>query len=321
MAIPTLIFVIVVGIVLGMYWMFVARPEQAAESTLRRRMGSAHVGGKSVYVGVQREVERLSSMPALNSLLASGAGISLPIQRLIEQSGVKTTVGVVVLSSACLGMLGVLIGQWRFGPLWTGLLLGAGLVVAPAGYLRWKRQQRVRRFEELFTEALDLMTRAMRAGHTFTTSLGMVAEELPEPIAAEFKLLHDQQNFGMPVNEALRNFGERVPLLAAKFFVTAVLTQRESGGNLTEVLDNLAKVMRDRFMVKRQVQTKSAHGKLSGLILMALPPALVVVQSIIRPGHFSIMLEDPSGVQLIVGAIVLQVLGILVIRKIVNIEY
>ena len=123
----------------------------------------------------------------------------------------------------------------------------------------------MQRFEELFPEALDLMSRAMRAGHTFITAIGMVADELPEPIAAEFKLLHDQQNFGMPVDEALRDFGERVPLLAAKFFVTAILTQRESGGNLTEVLDNLASVIRDRFMVMRQVRIKSAHGRMTGL--------------------------------------------------------
>ena len=112
----------------------------------------------------------------------------------------------------------------------------------------------------------------------------MVADELPEPIAAEFKLLHDQQNFGLPLAEALRDFGERMPLLDAKFFVTAVLTQRESGGNLTEVLDNLASVIRDRFKVKRQVRIKSAHGRMTGWILAALPPSLALVLSIVEPG-------------------------------------
>jgi tight adherence protein B len=165
------------------------------------------------------------------------------------------------------------------------------------------------------------MARAMRAGHTFTTAIGMVAEEMPEPIAAEFKLLHDQQNFGMPLTEALRNFGERVPLLAAKFFVTAVLTQRESGGNLTEILDNLAAVIRDRFMVMRQVRTKSAHGRMTGWVLTLLPPSLAVALSIRVPGHFSSMLQDQTGVQMIVAAVVLQIVGALIIRKIVNVEY
>jgi len=318
--IPALTFVLVFGIVLGTYWAFIARPERATERALRKRLGQAR-GSARVAASVQRQVQRLSNMPAFNQMLASRAGIVRPIERMIEQSGVGTTVGVVLLSSGCLFMLGVVIGLTWAGALWLGVVLGACLAVAPAVYLRFKRARRVRRFEELFPEALDLMTRAMRAGHTFTTALGMVADELPTPIAAEFKLLHDQQNFGMPLNDALRQFGERVPLLAAKFFVTAILTQRETGGNLTEVLDNLAKVIRDRFMVMLQVRTKSAHGRITGWILVALPPSLAVLLMIVNPGHFDPMLADPVGVQMIVGAIVLQVVGALIIRKIVNIDY
>jgi tight adherence protein B len=274
-----------------------------------------------VATGVQREIQRLSNMPVFDRLLASRAGIARPIESMIEQSGVKTTVGVVLLSSGCLFMLGVLIAEMWAGALWLGLVLGACLAFLPVLYLKWMRARRVQRFEELFPEALALMTRAMRAGHTFVTALGMVADELPEPIAAEFKLLHDQQNFGMPVGEALRVFGERVPLLAAKFFVTAVLTQRESGGNLTEVLDNLARVIRERFMVMRQVRIRSAHGRVTGWILVALPPGLALVFSIISPGHLSAMVTDPVGMKMVVGAVVLQVVGALVIRKIVNVEY
>jgi tight adherence protein B len=125
----------------------------------------------------------------------------------------------------------------------------------------------------------------------------------------------------MPVAEALRNFGERVPLLAARFFVTAVLTQRESGGNLSEVLDNLAKVIRDRFMVARQVQTRSAQGKMTGWILTAMPPFIAIAFTVIDPGHFSGMLEERIGIQMIVGAILLQVVGALIIRKIINFDY
>jgi tight adherence protein B len=318
--IPGLTFVLVLGIVLGMYWLFVARPERATDAALRRRL----VTGRAIErlsAGIRRETPRLSSLPLFDRVLASGAGVSAPIGRLVEQSGVKTTVGVVVLSTGCLVMIGLLIGQWWAGALWVGLLLGLCLATLPYLFLRWKRNRRVQRFEELFPEALDLMSRAMRAGHTFTTALGMVAEELPEPIAPEFKLLHDQQNFGMPLNEALRNFGDRVPLLAAKFFVTAILTQRESGGNLTEVLDNLATVIRDRFMVMRQVQIKSAHGKLTGLVLVALPPSLAVVLSILSPGHFASMMAEQLGVQMILLAVVLQIAGALIIRKIVNIDY
>ena len=320
MLIPGLTFALVLAIVIGMYYLFVERAERVTESALRKRLATGRQI-RRMSAGVQREAQRLSSMPVFDRLLASRAGLLVRMSRLIEQSGVKITIGAVMLSTGCLAMLGVLIGQVWAGALWVGLLVGACLAFLPVLYLKWMRARRVQRFEELFPEALALMARAMRAGHTFTTSIGMVAEELPEPIAAEFKLLHDQQNFGMPLTEALRNFGERLPILAAKFFVTAILTQRESGGNLTEILDNLASVIRDRFMVMRQVRTKSAHGRMTGWVLTLLPPSLAVALSIRVPGHFAAMLEDRAGVQMIVAAVVLQIVGALIIRKIVNVEY
>jgi tight adherence protein B len=227
----------------------------------------------------------------------------------------------VLLSSGCLFLVGVLVGQLWFRSLWLGVPLAAVLVSIPTVYLRWTAARRVRRFEELFPEALDLMSRAMKGGHTFITALGMVADELPDPIAAEFKLLHDQQNFGMPVNDALRTFGERVPLLAAKFFVTAIVTQRESGGNLTEVLDNLSKVIRDRFMVMRQVRTKSAHGRITGWILVALPPTVALLLGLLSPHYYDAMLAQRLGIQMIAAAVVLQISGALIIRRIINIDY
>jgi tight adherence protein B len=316
-----LTFALVFGIIVGIYWLFVARPEQAAESSLRRRVGMQRAGQGAVRVGIQREVERLSSVPILNRLLSSRGTLVAPIQTLIEQSGVKTTVGVIVLSTATLAMVGVLIGQAWIRSTLLGLLIGAFTGAAPYVFLRWKRSRRLDRFEELFPEALSLMCRAMRAGHTFITALGMVAEELPQPIAGEFKLLHDRQNFGLPLAEALRDFGHRIPVLAARFFVTAVLTQRESGGNLTEVLENLASVIRERFTVMRQVKVRSAHGRMTGWILVGLPPAAALVLGIINPGHFKGMIQESLGVQMIVGALILQVAGALIIRKIVNVEY
>ena len=320
MLIPSLTFLLVLGIVLGMYWAFVERPERATDAALRRRLGG-HGLVANIEASLQRESRRLSALPVLNRLLASRAGLAGPIERLIDQSGVKTTVGVVLLSSGCLFLLGVAVGQLWFRSLWLGLPLGAVLVSIPTVYLRWTATRRVHRFEELFPEALDLMSRAMKGGHTFITALGMVADELPDPIAAEFKLLHDQQNFGMPVNDALRTFGERVPLLAAKFFVTAIVTQRESGGNLTEVLDNLSKVIRDRFMVMRQVRTKSAHGRITGWILVALPPTVALLLGLLSPHYYDSMLSERLGIQMIATAVVLQLSGALIIRRIINIDY
>lgn len=316
-----LTFVLVASIVLGAYWIFVVRPEQAAESALRKRMGTALSGARSVRIDIRQEAARLSSVWILDRVLASRSALSAPVAHLIEQSGVKTTVGVVALATATFGLLGFMIGRSWSGLLVLGALLGVLMAAVPALFLQWKRTRRMNRFEELFPEALTLMTRAMRAGHTFVAALGMVAEELPQPISGEFKLLHDRQNFGLPLADALRDFGQRIPVLPARFFVTAVLTQRETGGNLSEVLENLASVIRDRFTVLRQVRTKSAHGRMTGFVLTALPPAAAVVIGITNPGHFDVMFEDPSGVKMIVAAVVLQVAGALIIRKLVRIEY
>jgi tight adherence protein B len=210
------------------------------------------------------------------------------------------------------------------GPLVGVLLAVAAACLAafiPIAVLRFMRTRRLRKFEEQFPEALDLLSRAMRAGHAFTTGIEMVASELPAPVGPEFRLLHDQQNYGMPLTEALHDFADRVPLLDARFFVTAVLIQRESGGNLAEILDNLTKVIRERFRVKRQMRVISAHGRITGWILVALPPTLGFALMTANPEHRRTMFSDPLGIQMIVGAIVLQIIGTLIIRKIINVEY
>ncbi len=144
--------------------------------------------------------------------------------------------------------------------------------MAPFIVVRHFRAKRLEKFEEQFPESIELIARALRAGHAFPTGLQMVADEIPEPVGAEFKLVYDRQNFGMPMADALKGMAERVPVLDARFFVTAVLTQRETGGNLSEVLDNLASVIRDRFKVKRQVRVVTAHGRITGWILVSPPP-------------------------------------------------
>ena len=166
-----------------------------------------------------------------------------------------------------------------------------------------------------------LMARALRAGHALPTALQMVSDEIPEPVGGEFRLLFDQQNFGMSLPEALKAFGSRIPLLDARFFVTAVLTQREMGGNLSEVLDKLSSVIRDRFKVKRQVRAVSAHGRITGAVLMALPPVTAGVLFILSPQHMRLLTEDPMGVQMIVMGLALQAVGIFWIRHILKVEY
>ena len=198
-----------------------------------------------------------------------------------------------------------------------------GLVAGylPIAYVKFVRNRRLFKFEEQFPEAMDLLGRALRAGHALTTGLAMVAEELPKPIGPEFQLLFDQQNFGLPLPQALKNFGDRIPSIDARFFVTAVLTQRESGGNLSEVLDNLAKIIRDRFRVKRQVRVISAHGRITGWVLSALPSALGLFFAFTNPDRYYKFAMDPLGAKMIGGALLLQLVGVFIIQKIVKIEY
>jgi tight adherence protein B len=200
-------------------------------------------------------------------------------------------------------------------------VLGVLAAFIPIWWLRFKGRQRVAKFEEQFPEAIDLLARALRAGHAFSTGLNMVADEMPDPVGTEFRLAYDRQNFGMPMPDALKALGERVPLLDARFFVTAVLTQREAGGNLSEVLDNLATVIRDRFKVKRQVRVITAHARITGWVLALLPPSLGVVLTLLAPQHMSLLWTHPTGIRMVVVALILQVVGTMIIRKLVDVEY
>ncbi len=321
MLLPALVFCIVLLLVLGSYWAFVRRPEQTREATVRRRLARPKAVTRLAPVALVKDYERLSNVPALNSLLARRGAIAAPLQRLIQQADVKTTVGVIVLSTCLLFLTGFVVGDWATGYVFVGLLLGAPLAAIPVSFLSFKRQRRTLKFEELFPEAIDLLSRALRAGHAFTTALGMVAEEMPQPIAGEFRLLYDRQNFGLPLPEAMREFAERVPLLDARFFVIAVLTQRESGGNLSEILDNLASVIRDRFKVRREVRTKSAHGRMTGWVLVAMPPALALILLMISPEYLRPLVEEPAGVRMVITGIGLQILGTVIIRRIVRIDF
>jgi tight adherence protein B len=205
--------------------------------------------------------------------------------------------------------------------IWLGVIVGLATGAAPYTVLRIIRARRLNKFEEQFPEAVDLIARTLRAGHALTTGLKMAADELPQPVAAEFKLLYDQQNYGLPLTDGLHALAQRVPLIDARFFVTAVLTQRDAGGNLAEVLDNLSAVIRERFKIKRQLRVVSAHGRLTGVVLAALPPTLALFLMVRMPEHFKILLEDPAGIRMVIVAVMLQLLGAFLIYKITKVEY
>ena len=314
-------FIGVLTLFLGLYWLVILRDEDQSKARLSKRLRAAIGRGTARNVGVIAKVEQHVSNIGVLQRLLSGAAFTSPIERLIDQADSRLTVGLFLLMSGTSALGGYLLVTVLSGYRGIGLVAGFFAVFIPLSYLRWKRSRRVSDFEEKFPEAIDLIARALRAGHAFTTGLSMVADEIPDPVGAEFKLLYDRQNFGMPLPDALRSFAERIPLLDARFFATAVLTQREAGGNLSEVLDNLAKVVRERFKVKRQVRVISAHGRITGWVLVALPPLTALGFLFVVPDHIKLLVTDPMGVRLVATALVLQVTGGLVIRKLVNIEY
>ena len=208
-----------------------------------------------------------------------------------------------------------------FGPFaqfaWVGVLFGMFL---PYSYANYKRNKRFQKFEELFPEAIDTLARAVRAGHAFTTALELIASEIADPVASEFRKLFEEQKFGMPVRDALVNLTERVPLVDVKFFVTAVMLQRETGGNLAEILDNLSYVIRERFKIMRQVRVHTAQGRMTMMLLMGLPPVIVITMQAMNPSFIRPLFDDPIGHILLVVGITLQTVGYFVIRKVIQIQ-
>ncbi len=302
-------FIAVLAVVLGGYWLFVLRAEAGEHRALQKRLRP-------------QEAARQSKL-TIAKTAQSDQGLSLlkRLQALVDQSGRDTPVPRVLFSCFVTGFVAALV-IW-FPSRQVLAAIGAGLVFSTAPILLLKRAagKRMFKFEEQFPDAIDLIARALRAGHAFPPALAMVAEELGDPVGPEFKLLYDRQNFGMPLADALRSFAGRVPIIDARFFVTAVLMQREAGGNLSGVLDNLSAVIRERFKVKRQVGVISAHGRMTAMILAGLPPAIALVQFAIVPSNATLLFHDPIGQDMLIGAVVLQVLGMLWISKIVKIEY
>lgn len=314
-------FGVVFGLVVGMYWLFVLRIDQAEGVALRKRLKAEAEPAARKEFRILKPAEKLSAVVTLNNLLTQMERVVAPLQLDLSQAGMTITVATLLLSAGVLAVGTFLAVSQLAANRLAGV--GAGVIASAIPFIvvRQKKARRLRLFEEQFPEAIDLIARALRAGHAFTTGLAMVAEEIGSPVGDEFQLLYDRQNYGMQLPEALKMFAARMPVIDARFFVTAVLTQREIGGNLGEVLDNLARVIRDRFRVKRQVRVLTARGRLTGWILVAMPPCLAVAMFIVAPGNLKMLISDPLGVQMIVAAVIFQVIGTLVIRKLVDVPY
>ncbi|HEV8208969.1 MAG TPA: type II secretion system F family protein [Vicinamibacterales bacterium] len=317
------VFVLVVGIIMGGYTAMMRVPGMLAARRLDRRlldisMPAATTDTPSTDETVVKHT-RKGPLPELDRLLAQ-SGMGSRLARLIDQSGVPTTPSAVVIMSLVAGTVAALLVSLFVHQPFAAPLAGLVVAAAPFGFLKHRRSARQKRFEEQFPEALDLLARAIRAGHAFQTALGMVADELSDPVGPEFKKTFDQQNYGLPLRDALNEMAARVAILDVRFFVTAVLIQRDTGGNLSEILDNLAHVVRERFKIKRQVRVHTAHGRFTGYVLLALPAALAVALTFINPEHMNLLFRERMGQTMLTGALVMQTVGFFWIRHVIKIE-
>lgn len=314
----------VILVIVGAYWFTVGESEAREQRQLRRRLKTEDpslVRSNAAAVQLLKQERRLSSIDQVNAILRSAAGIVTPIETLVANSGLKITVSSFLLLSAISALALGLLTQSYFPVAMVSATVAAIGATIPYVVVNMFRKKRLTKFEEQFPEAIELIARSLRAGHAFPTGIKIAADELPEPAGPEFRLLYERQNFGAPIPEALRAFAERVPTIDARFFVTAVLTQREAGGNLSEILDRLASVMRERFRIRQEVRTRSAHGRVSAFVLAGMPPVLAALMMVANPKQMMLMFTDPLGVKLVMAGVVLQVAGVLLVRKIVDIRY
>jgi len=244
-------------------------------------------------------------------------------QEQIQQAGLSWSPSRLVAAMGLMAIPGLGIGAFMpfilNGPI-TAIVLAGVMGAMPYFFVRHKRKKRMDKLEEQFTEALDFLARSMRAGHAFSISLEMLGEEMADPLGQEFRTLFNEQNLGAALDTALNNFTNRVPLLDCRFFTSSVLLQKQTGGNLSEILSRLSYVIRERFRLKGQVKAASAHGRLTATILTLLPVFTMLALLVVAPGYLQGMAEDSDGKLMIGGAIVAQILGNFTIKKIINIK-
>src|SRR5215203_6707914 len=320
MVISFLVFVFALFLVLGAY-LLATHGTDKKRARLQKRLSeallhSAHV--EDVDVVLARN-ELMSEIPWMNRTLISMQS-ALQLKRMLDQADLHITPSRLIMFSFMSGMLGALAASVL--TVFIPLMILAGIVTAaiPLLHVWWKRKKRFEAFLSHLPDALDLISRALSAGHAFSESLQMVSTEMPEPIATEFRKAYEEQNLGLSVKLALENLTQRIPLLDLKLCVTAILIQRETGGNLSEILEKVAYTIRERFRIMEDLKTLTLSSRWSAWLLCALPLFLAVYMSVMNPTYMEVMWRDPRGHYLIAAAMTMQVTGMLIVRKILKIK-
>lgn len=318
--IPFLLFALLLGLALalGLYG-YLQHREGAAGRAVQSRLQEL---GHRDPVAQRREIERdrrYSSIPWFDRLLAR-VDLGQRLEMLIFQAGMNLRPGVLVMMILTCAVVGYVAGLTMTHRLVPALLAMAACGFAPLLYVKWRKAKRMRAFAEEFPDALDLLVSALRAGLSFTAAMQIVAEESPQPVRGEFAITVEEQSLGLDFRESLVNLSKRVDSVDLKFFVTAIILQRETGGNLVEVLEGTARLIRDRFRILGDIQTFTAQGRLTGAILSALPICIGLFSWLMAPEYFKPMIESPAGRFALWSAGLMQLGGALVIRRIVDVK-
>lgn len=261
-----------------------------------------------------------STVPAFDKFLRHNR-LAVGLHLLIEQCNLKWTVGQVVIVTLLLVCVGAALGNWWIAPGLLGWIPGLALGFLPYLYLLQKRKRRSRRFTELLPEAIDLMSRGLRAGQALPATIETIARESDDPLRAEFRRAADEQSFGLPFREAMLNLSRRMPVPDLQFLVTAILVQKETGGNLAQILDKTSHVLRERVRAAGQMRIRTAQGRITGGILIGLPFAIFFAMNFVNPGYGKVLFDNPTGQLFVTIAAVAMVIGIFAIRRIVNIRF
>jgi tight adherence protein B len=318
--VPFLVFIACLLLTYALY-LISSRGSDKKRALLKERLAeairtSAHSADAEVQLA--RE-ELLSEIPWLNRSLVK-LEVTASIKRMIDQADLNITVMRLVLFAATAGVLAFLATSMVSTSYLLRILFGLIAAALPFLHVMGKRKKRMNRFLQLLPDALDLMSRGLSAGHAFTESLHMVATEMPEPIATEFRKTYDEQNLGLSLKLALENLVHRMPLLDLRMCVTAIMIQRETGGNLSELLEKVAYTIRERFRIMEDLKTLTLSSRWSAWLLCLLPIGLAVYMSFMNPQYMEVMWRDPRGHRLLAIALLMQIMGMLMVRKIMKIK-
>ena len=300
----------------GIYNVWASRSSPEAKRVATRLEALA---GEAITQASIERARRPSRMPRLNALLGA-TSFGQRMQRFVTASAMAVSPAELIVMSVALGAFGMFLPGLLGKPPIFGGALALGLAVLPWWRVASRRRTRIERIERQFPEALDLMGRAMRAGHAFPSAVKMVADEMADPMGRDFRILFDEMNYGVPTNEALVHLAARVPVPDVSYFVVAVMIQRESGGNLAELLDKISTIVRERLKLLGEVRTLSAEGKLSAIILTALPFGVALVVNLVNPEFMQVLWTDPMGQRMVGVAIFMMLVGIMWMRSIIRIR-